>query len=87
MHVVWLLGIPFQKNPGLTKDPGGVPLWVPLLTGSSFDGFLFIGGVDIFYDGHACCLLPWHSFPKKSRLDQRPRGRSSLGSSFDGFLF
>ena len=49
MHVVWLLGIPFQKNPGLTKDPGGVPLWVPLLTGSSFDGFLFTaGGVDIF---------------------------------------
>ena len=44
MHVVWLLGIPFQKIPGLTKDPGGVPLWVPLLTGSSFDGFLFTGG-------------------------------------------
>ena len=33
-----------KKIPGLTKDPGGVPLWVPLLTGSSFDGFLFTAG-------------------------------------------
>ena len=54
------------------------------------------GGIDIFYDGHACCLLPWHSFSKNPGLMTKDPGAflfgvplwgSSLGSSFDGFLF